>query len=682
MTRDELLKNGGKVVAAPKMTREQLLGGGGKVVQPTAKPQAPAPAAAAPKPNILQRIGDATLKPAAEKVIIPAGKAIAKDLFGATAATAVSAVRGAWNLLTGNVKAEEQAQLKDKARRGVDLGPFGVQKPVQMNAQTGEQNSTGRAAQEMVGEGAKLASVLIGGEAGAMGAAAAAPAAATGLFAGGTAGLVHGAGHALSEDSKAGKGALETVGDVGMGATTEGAAGAATGYLGGKFSDWWNKPIKAAAPEPKVTEIPTGPAGPAKKSILSKATDEVKRRQGPVPSDAVKKQVLDTAAQLDAATPAPSDVSGLNEIIDNAGKPVPAIPKPTQPATTSAQRLLDSGLDPNDLQDLSSLSKSDLTAVVKAVENGQRISAAPSDASKIRVNEGVAGNLMAKYDALEETNKPISKALRAAVVDASTATFDKPKLEQYVVDALPDRTFKWTEADKKFIDGIIDKVDSVRTQLDAHELRQYIANETDAFTAPLKAAGVKNTQGEATAKAIRTAIGKYLDETIPQYGPLRNQERPILDAMDEFWARVGGKWKGYDGDAADRRVAEIAGRISSKASGDVARMVETLDGALKGVGLEGVGGDIAKQDYYTRLVENLFHAGPPGSLKGQVEQAAIQAGPALHAMQDPKGAFLKAVVNKGLEASGFGGKRASERATAEIRQAFADYVISLLRAAK
>jgi len=567
-------------------------------------------------PTLLERAGSGLgkavmgfgglLQQGAEKVIKPTAQAVAKPFLD-TAATAVASTRGAYNLATGNIQAEYEAQQREKQQGGVSLGPLGTYQPV-------------RSALGAVGTGAQIATTLALPGVAKFGASMGAPAAATGLFTGGTAGLVHGAGTAMVEAGQKGKSALETLGDVTMRGTSEAAIGAATGYGIGRLTDWWTR---------KPTKIP---------------------------SDEVKQKVIEKARAADAA-------AGPQKL----GKPTTSVEK-------SVKTMTDSGLSPEDLDDLSKLSPDDLKAVRASAQQAEKALGAPSQASKYRANQPVAENLLKKIDKLEEINKPISIALRKSVADAKVP-FDRTAFAAKITEALPDDVTAYSDADRGFIDKIIERAAEVDSPLKAHDFRKWIASESDIYKATMT--GGKRTAGDVVAGNIRNKAGEYIDDLVPEYGALRRREQPILNAMDEFWSTMGGKWKNYEGEALTRRASEISRRMATNTSANTQRAVELLDNALAGEGAN-VGGDIGAQAYYANLVENMYKTAPPGALKGEVTQANLDALDIAQAATGPKGVVQAGIKYLTGGSSSPAARRALAVQQAESRAAFVRYIDFLL----
>lgn len=624
-----------------------------------------------PQPGLFTRIIEAPGK-AIEKGANVIG-AIATEIerpFLRTAATGVSALRGAWNLATGNIEAEQVAQAKDDQRGGVDLGPLGVQRPVQQAPGGGTQTLPKQLA-DMVGTGTQIASTIAAPGLARFGAASGAPQAVAQGFTGGVTALLHGAGREIESSVTEEKGALEAVADVASGTAVEGALGTAAGAGFGALEDWWTAPVKAAVPEAKVLQGQTA------------------QPSAQLPNDVVKREVIEKAREADASL---DDVLSVDIGDRNLGPGAAGAKSAAfspQSASKSAQELIDSGMNPNRLREIADMDADDLRALQKAVVNGKRVTRVPGDKSKIRLAEGLADNVESNIAAIDDVTAPYAKGISDAVRNADQSLFDENAFSAKVAEALPSRTIKLTSADRKFVESLIDEFDQIKTLEDAHEFRQKIASMTDQFAAPLRAAGAQPTQGEAVAEAMRQKMGEYLDEvleTLPvnvdgrmmTYGELRRRIAPLLGAEDEFWKAVGGKWQGYDAADRNRRLGEIAGRLGTNASANTDAAFNNLKSALKAEGIE-VGGDLGKQASYVKFIEDLYSAGPDRAIQQAFQQGSINASDVEGAVRRPVGTAITYGIEKGLNLLGISGERAREKATEKVRRAFANYVMALLR---
>lgn len=672
---DELAKKFGGVSSPKPGAAESVLGDVRKSLE--------TPTERHPLDSFLVRALEApgkAIEAGAEKIIKPAASAIAKP-FLRTAATGVSALRGAWNLATGNIEAEQVAQAKEDQRGGVKLGPLGTFRPVQQREGGGTATLPNQL-KDMAGIGTQIATTIGAPGVGSFGAKIAAPKVATGLVTGGIAGLGHGVGTALEDSSAKEKGALETVGDVGMRGTTEGAAGALLGAGAGKLEDWWTAP---SVPKSKAARPPAGP-GPIEQA---KAGIESMREE--LPSDSVKRSVLQKAQAADDLVSEPLDISSNAPGASAKGSKAFS-PAKRGTATKAANDLIDGGMNPNRLDEIAEMSPDDLNALATAISNGRRVTLRPGQKNVIRLSEGLADNVEQNIDAAERLAAPYRKAISDAVREADPSLHNPATLDAKLAEALPSRTVKYSDADKKFVEKLIDRVGELRTLEDVHEFRQFLANETDAFAAPLRAGGVSETEGTKVADALRKKAGEYLDEMLADrkievngemmnYGEMRRRVRPLLDATDNFWKTVGGKWKSYDSEARSRRLGEMAGRLATNTSANTEAAFGQLKEALRAEGVD-VGGDLATQAGYVKFVEDLFNAGPDRAIQQAVSGGVVQGSDIISAAQSPIKATVSAGLNKVLTMAGITGERAREKATEKIRNAFADYVNALLRAKK
>jgi len=579
-------------------------------VKPAYKPDSTAGKVGGMLVGALQGAGN-LVESGAKNIITPVAKAVAKPFLTA-GANAVASGRGIFNLATGNIAAEQQAQAADTARGGVSLGALGTYKPATTPL-------------EVAGTGAQIAATLGAGPLAKFGASLGAPAAATGLFAGGTTGLLHGLGTgALKAEEKGLKG-FDAAGEVLMTGVEEGAIGAAAGYAGGTLADWWGK------------------------------------RPPALQKDEAAAHAAQKAKVLDRKTMGPGAADYANPDLK------------AQPATKSVQTLLKGGYDPNDLNDLSELSPEDLTAVKGSIAKAQAGVRSPASASLERVNEPVAKNVMAKIDKVEEIAGPMGKALRDTVKE-SDATINHALFSKRIASALPDDLTAYSDADRNFINKVVERASEVKDPLQAHDFRKWIASETDQYVQQMN--GGKSTPGEVVAGKIRNAVGDYLDETVDGYGDLRRQIQPLLEAKDNFWRRVGGQWKNYEGDATNRKVSEFSRRLITNTSADTTKAVEMLDEALAPYGA--VGGDVTKQQYYATQIERLYNVKPTGGFESSITSAGVTA----KDLQDATtgGALGKVkVVGKAIFGNTAGGKRALDYQQEEVRQAFSDYVDALIK---
>jgi hypothetical protein len=145
---------------------------------------------------------------------------------------------------------------------------------------------------------------------------------------------------------------------------------------------------------------------------------------------------------------------------------------------------------------------------------------------------------------------------------------------------------------------------------------------------------------------------------------------------------MGGKWKNYEGDAAARKASEFSRRLITNTSADTTKAVEMLDSALAGENAA-IGGDVAKQQYYATQIERLYNVKPTGGFEASVGAGGTDA---LN-LRDAQKALTGGVLGKAQVAgkmlmgkSDTAAKRALDVQQEDVRQAFSDYVDSLLNA--